>query len=66
MEELANNFANYFEIKIANIRVEMASTAVVLANYFPGSSLYQSEVKFHQLSPVIEAEMKGLTGKIDL
>lgn len=40
--------------------------AVGLANYFPDSSLYLSEVKFHQLSPVAETEMKGLIGKIDL
>ena len=38
--------------------------SVAAANYFPDSSLYQSEVKFHQFSPVTETEMKGLSGKI--
>lgn len=63
-EELANNFADYFENKIANIRLEVASKAVAHTNYVPDSSLYQSEVKFHQFSPVTETGMKGLTGKI--
>ena len=62
-EELANNFADYFESKIANIRVEVASMFVGAANYFSDSSLYQSEVKFHQFSPVTETEMKELSGK---
>ena len=31
--------------------------AVAPANYFPDPSLYQSEVKFHQLSPVTETEV---------
>ena len=65
-EGLANNFADYFESKKASIGVEVASTAVAPTNYFPDPSLYHSEVKFHQLSPVTETEMKGLTGKIDL
>ena len=63
-EGLANNFADYFESKIANIRVEVAYMSVAAANYFPDSSLYQSEVKFHQFLPVTETEMKGLSGKV--
>ena len=42
----------------------MASISVAAANYFPDSSLYQSEVKFHQFSPVTETEMKRLSRKI--
>lgn len=44
--------------------MEVASTAVAPANYFPDTSLNQAEEKFYQLSPVTESEMKGLTGKI--